>query len=203
MPGGMRGITLLELLIVLAIIGILLAAGTWGSAETLQRWQAWRGAHQVLEDFKEAQAHAERGGGYGFSNGALVTARSFVVFEPELRRYALFEWEDADGDGRPEDGESRRIWTRELPPAVHFGWAAGIDRKACSNQAGAPASAITFGTADYAPCNGRPCLKFDQQGFSSMGPGAVYLADGAQSFALTATRPGHLTMCRWSGSEWR
>lgn len=199
----MRGITLLEVLTVLAIIGILLAVGSWGSAEVLQRWQAWRGAQQVLEDFKEAQAHAERGGGYVFNGGALVMARSFLVFEPVARRYALFDWQDADGDGRPDEGEARRLWTRELPPAVRFGRDAKVDRKACSNQEGVPAGAITFGTAGYPPCNGQPCLKFDQLGFSSMGPGAVYLVDGEQSFALTATRPGHFTMCRWDGNEWR
>lgn len=205
MKGGrrLRGVTLLELLIVLGIVGILLTAGIWGSVEILQRWQAWRGAQQVLEDFKEAQAHAERGGGYVLAGGALVTARSFLVFEADRHRYALFDWEDADGDGRPGEGESRRTWTRELPPAVRFGWAAGIDRKACSSQPGAPTAAITFGTAAYAPCNGQPCVKFDQQGFSSMGPGAVYLVDGAQTFALTATRPGHFTVCRWDGREWR
>jgi len=137
------------------------------------------------------------------SGGALVTTRSFLVFEPDQRRYALFDWQDADGDGTPEAGESRRIWTRELPPAVRFGWATGINRKACSNQSGAPASAITFGTAGYPPCEGRPCLKFDQQGYSSMGPGAVYLVDDRQSFALTGTRPGHFTVCRWDGSAWR
>jgi len=200
---AMRGLTLLELLVVLAIVGILVAAGSWGSAGVVQRWQAWRGGQQVLEDFKEAQARAERGGGLELSGGALVTARSFLVFEPETRRYVLYDWQDADGDGRPEEGESRRVWTRELPPSVHFGWAAGIDRKACSNGAGSPSAAITFGTAGYPPCNGRPCLKFDHQGFSAIGPGAVYLVDGAHSFALTATRPGHFTLCRWDGQQWR
>ena len=200
---GRPGFTLIELLVVLAVIGILVAAGSWGSAEMVRRWQTWRGAQQVLEDFKEAQARAERGGGTALSGGGLVTTRRFLVFEPDQRRYALFDWQDNDGDGRPEDGESRRIWTRELPPAVRFGWAAGIDRKACSNAHGAPGAAITFGTASYPPCNGRPCLKFDQQGFSAMGPGAVYLVDGAQSFALSGTRPGHFTVCRWDGAQWR
>lgn len=195
--------TLVELLVVLALLGILLAVGGWGSAELLQRWQTWRGAQQVLEDCREAQAHAERSGGYVLQGGALVTARSFLVFEPERRRYSLFDWQDVDGDGTPEEGESSRIWSRELPPEVRFGWGPGVDRKACSNQAGTPPAAITFGTAGYAPCNGRPCLKFDQQGFSSMGPGAIYLVDGTQSFALTATRPGHFTMCTWAGNEWR
>jgi prepilin-type N-terminal cleavage/methylation domain-containing protein len=198
-----RGTTLLELLIALAIVGILLAAGSWGSAEVIQRWQSWRGAQQVLEDLREAQAHAERSGGFALNGGALVMARSFLVFEPEGRRYALFAWQDGDGDGEPEAGETRRVWGRELPPAVRFGWATGVDRKACSNADGSPSVPVTFGTAGYPPCGGRPCLKFDQQGFSSMGPGAVYLADGDQSYALTATRPGHFTMCRWDGSQWR
>ena len=195
--------SLLELLMVLAIIGILLTAGSWGTAGVVQRWQTWRGGQQVLEDFKEAQARAESGGGFTFSGGGLATARSFLAFEPEVRRYGLYDWHDVDGDGQPEATETRRIWTREWPLAVHFSWAAGIDRKACSNAVATPSAAISFGTAAYPPCNGRPCLKFDQQGFSTMGPGAVYLVDGTQSFALTATRPGHFTLCRWDGSQWR
>jgi prepilin-type N-terminal cleavage/methylation domain-containing protein len=199
----MRAFTLLELLVVLAILGLLAVAGGWGSSQVVRRWQAWRGVQQVLEDFKEAQAQAERAGSQGFNGGTLEMARSFLVFEPNARRYQLYRWQDRDGDGRPGDGESSRVWSRELPPSVRFGWVAGVDRKACSNGEGSPAAAVTFGTADYPPCNGRPCLKFDQLGFSAMGPGAVYLVDGEGSFALTATHAGHFTVCRWDGRQWR
>jgi DNA repair protein RadC len=36
-------------------------------------------------------------------------------------------------------------------------------------------------------------------GFSVMGPGAVYLNLGEQSLAVTGTRPGHFTLCEWDG----
>lgn len=200
---GSKGFTLLELLVAMAILGILLTLGSWGSAELLQRWQGWRGIQQLLDDCREAQAHAGRGNGSAMVGGALVSARSFLVFDVPGGRFTLYDWVDTDGDGRPENGESRRVWGRELPPGVRFGLVSGVDRKACGNATGAPAAAVTFGSAGYPPCDGRPCLKFDQQGFSSMGPGAIYLVDGAQSYALTATRPGHFTTCRWDGREWR
>ena len=155
---AMRGMTLLELLLVLAVIGILALAAGWGSRQALQRWQAWRGVHQVLEDLKEAQAQAERTGGFALDGGSLVTARVFLAFEPAAGRYTLYRWQDSNGDGRPDEGESRRLWTRQLPPTVAFGWGAGIDRKACSNGEGQPTAPVTFGTAGYPPCSGRPCL---------------------------------------------
>lgn len=198
-----QGFTLIELLVALAVIGILLGVAGWGSYATLQRWQSWRGAQQLADDLREAQAHAERGNAYALSEGGLVMVRSFLVLEPVERRYALFNWQDGDGDGRPEEGESQRVWTRELPPQVSFGWAAGVTRKACGNSAGLPTAAVTFGTAGYPPCSGRPCIKFDRQGFSSMGPGAIYLRDGEQSFAISGTRAGHFTVCQWTGGAWR
>lgn len=198
-----RGLTVLELLLALAVAAILAAAGHWGSAQLLQRWQLWLGGQQLLEDLKSAQARAERGNGFAYRNGALVMTRSFLVFEPEARRYTLFDWVDDNGDGTPEAGEARRVWLRELPAGVAFGWRRGISLKACGNAPGAPAAPVTFGTAGYPPCGGLPCLKFDQQGYSSIGPGGIYLTAGAESLALTATRPGHFTMCRWEESRWQ
>lgn len=198
-----RGLTVLELLLALAVTAILAVIGHWGSAALLQRWQLWLAGHQLLEDLKMAQARAERGNGFTYRNGVLVVTRNFLTFESDARRYALFEWVDENGDGTPASGETRRLWLRELPTGVDFGWRGGINLKACSNSPGAPTAPVTFGTAGYPPCGGLPCLKFDQQGYSSIGPGGIYLTAGEGSLALTATRPGHFSMCRWDGSRWR
>ena len=66
-----------------------------------------------------------------------------------------------------------------------------------------PDEAISFASPDYPPCNDRPCIKFDQHGFSAMGPGAIYLSDAEQSLAITGTRPGLFTICQWDGERWR
>ena len=68
---------------------------------------------------------------------------------------------------------------------------------------GAPTSAITFASPAYEPCADRPCIKFDQHGFSVIGPGAVYLREGEQTLAITGTRPGHFAMCEWGVERWK
>ena len=45
-------------------------------------------------------------------------------------------------------------------------------------------------------------VKFDDNGFSVMGPGAVYLSNGKKTHAITVTRPGHITVCAWNGQRW-
>lgn len=197
-----RGFSLLELLLVLALVGALLCLGSWGSAAWVRRWQVTRGVGQLYEDLKQAQTTAEQAGNTALVDGALVARRSFLVFNPEQTRYSLYQWQDVDGDGVPQPGENRRIWERQLPPGVEFAVAEGIGLRACSNQPGAPSGPITFNTAGYPPCLGQPCIKFDNQGFSVMGPGAAYLTNGDRHVALTLTRPGHFTLCRWDGSRW-
>ena len=47
-----RGITLLELLLVLAMIGILTCVATWGGGLFARGWRLKRAGHQLLEDIK-------------------------------------------------------------------------------------------------------------------------------------------------------
>lgn len=200
---GQGGFTLLELLCVVAVIGILLAVGSWGSSVLLRDWQMQRAAHQLLEDLKSAQMQAELSGPTSLHSGLLSQQFSFLVFSPADRRYALYAWRDLDGNGLPETGEARAVWEQTLPKGVDFGWGADVDRKACSNPEGAPTEAITFASPDYPPCDDRPCIKFDGQGSSVIGPGAIYLGNGGHSYALSVTRAGLFSLCKWRGDRWQ
>lgn len=189
-------------MVVLALVGILCSLATWGSERLLHNWQTQRAVQQVLEDLKSAQAYAETAGPFALDQGRLIPQRTFLVFNPDRGRYTLHLWRDLDEDGQPHPDETRALWERALPPGVQFGWQTPPRRKACSNVAGTPTAPVTFASPGYAPCNDQPCIKFDAQGFSEIGPGGIYLHDGDQSLAITGTRPGHFTVCRWNGHAW-
>lgn len=198
-----RGLTLLELLLVMSMVGILTCLTTWGGSLFTRGYHLKRAGHQLLEDLKAAQAQAEMSGSLIVSNGALIMQRTFLVFDPAAQSYLAYHWQDLDGDGTAGAGESDQLWRKSLPPGVTFAWTSDIDRRACSNVAGSPSGAISFSSPLYEPCNDRPCIKFDQYGFSVMGPGAIYLSDREETLAITGTRPGHFTMCEWGGDLWR
>lgn len=196
------GFTLLELLLVMVLIGIMSCVAIWSGKRFTRGWQVKRAGHQLLEDLKVVQARAEMSGSLTMSNGRLIMQRTFLVFDPAAQSYLAYLWQDSDGDGVAESDEADQLWQRSLPPGVSFSWVPGIDRRACSNANSPPGSVVSFASPADAPCNDRPCIKFDQHGFSIMGPGAIYLSEGEQSMAITGTRPGHFTMCGWNGEQW-
>jgi hypothetical protein len=187
----------------LRAIARITSVAAWGGKQLASGWQLKRAGHQLYEDLKAVQGLAELSGSMTISGGRLVLRRSFLVFDPALRSYAAYSWQDHDGNAVPTDDENTLLWRHELPAGVFFGWQPDIDRRACSNVNNPPGSAISFSSPDYPPCNDRPCVKFDQNGFSVTGPGAIYLREGEHTLALTGTRPGHFTVCGWDGERWR
>ncbi len=199
-----RGMTLIEVLVVLAIIAILAGIAGLGLKSHISRWRVRNAANQVYDDLQKAQQIARQVGNYALtSSGQLTEKRVFWVFNQAGNSYQVFRWQDDDGDGTAEAGESVPIFSARLADGVVFGTLPGIDRRACSDTSGAPSAAITFSAANDPPCNSNRCVRFNKFGFSETGPGGIYLTRGDVSYALTMTRPGNIAMCHWDGSHWQ
>lgn len=202
-PPRRKGLTLLELILVIALVGILAGTAIWGSRQLTDRWRLKRAGHQLHDDLKSLQARAEMSGNLTLHNGALVTRRTFLVFDLDSGHYTAYQWLDRNGSGAPDAEEADSLWQTRLPPGISYGAGPGINRRACSNTNAPPGQAVSFSSPAFPPCNDRPCVKFDQHGFSVMGPGAIYLNDGERSLAISVTRPGHFTVCEWHDGRWR
>ncbi|WP_020674720.1 pilus assembly FimT family protein [Geopsychrobacter electrodiphilus] len=201
---GQQGFTLLEMLVVVSVMGIIAALAAPNLHDYIARWQVRRAANQVYDDLQKAQQAALQAGNYGLNSaGRLAEKKLFWVFNVTNRSYQTFRWEDEDGDGTPDAGEATPLFMSTLPENVSFGMVSGVTRTACGDSVGSPAAAITFSAPGYPPCNDSPSLRFNKFGFSETGPGGIYLTKGEVSYALSMTRPGNITMCRWDGAHWR
>ncbi len=202
--GNRRGMTLVELVVVLAIIGVISGVAGLSLHGYIARWQVRNAANQVFDDLQKAQQAARQIGNYVLTSGGLLAEkRVFWVFDLSGSRYEVFRWQDEDGDGNPESGESAALFSADLTDGIVFGTVPGVDRTACSDTAGAPSASVTFSAANDPPCSSSRCIRINKFGFSETGPGGIYLTRGDVSYAITMTRPGNIAMCRWDGGHWQ
>ncbi|MFQ5900461.1 MAG: Tfp pilus assembly protein FimT/FimU [Thermodesulfobacteriota bacterium] len=214
-----KGVTLLELMIALSIVGILVALTAPAFlSEWLREGDVKTSVRGLFDDLKWAQAEAQKQGSVMLSGGTLQRRAVFFVFNEAGNSYSIWRWQDEDGDIMPEDGEldpdldnisfgaqDNAVKTESLEDGVSFGFGSGVD-DACrndGNSTGAPFS-TTIVAPSYPPCSGSPCIQFDAKGFMKGQPNKViYITDNKYSYAIAGNLAGIFRMCEWVDNEWR
>ncbi|BCR04647.1 hypothetical protein DESUT3_17160 [Desulfuromonas versatilis] len=202
--GPARGFTLIEMIVTIAVAGILLATAGLTLLPLVRSWQVRTAANQVYDDLGRAQSLAMRTGEYTLAGGQFQQNRVFVAFNGAANSYAAFTCTDANNNGNFNDaGECTQAFSGTLPSNVAFGVGSGVNKTACNNAGAAPAQNITYAPIAGAPCNGSPCLRMNKLGFSEAGGGQIYLTRSGKSYAVSGTRPGNFSVCSWNGSSWQ
>ncbi len=225
-----RGLTVLELMVGVSIIAVLvaLAAPTLYS-NLISSGKVGSAASNLYDDIKWAQSEAQKQGsmdiewvemppGSGNWGWGLRQRGVFVVFDETNNSYSIWRWEDKDGDNLPEAGElapdfnnsnnDGAIKTVTLDNNVTFGFGSDVNKKACSNGAGAPSGPIINVSTSMGlpPCYGLPCIQFDAKGFikGQTGDIVIYLTNNSHTYAVTADSiAGIFKMCKWVADTWQ
>ena len=232
-PRPDRGLTIIELLVVMSIVGILMAVGTKPFLEFRRDSAVRADAEKVRTDLEWARTQALRLGGVRIETSPVPSVRLrkvFVVFDTANNGYRVYRWDDTNGNNRYDSGESTQIlpdgggwqtlsygsfsWTEEVD---------GVNPAPCGESTGSlPSAAVAYrdagtGIPTTEPCNGDICVRFDANGFADLGEGAyifvsnadksggTYKYEGTHTYALTLSQAGVIRTCKWDSvnDQWK
>ncbi len=213
-PGRLRssGVTLVELLVVVAIIGILaIALGSTIFRGYTSESSVRSAARELVADLQLVQNDAAAWGGGTIVNGVLIRRSVYIVFNTATNSYSVWRYQDTNGNNVRDAGEAIPAPTipaaKILPNNVAFGLTykktdgstATVDKGACTNGS-APGSPVSFGVQVNTPCNNNNCFEMSSKGFPPFS-GSLYLSNDDAAFAVNINAAGLLRICRWSVEE--
>lgn len=191
---GISGFTLIELMIVMALIGLLIAIGA-PRFEALNRINRLKtGVRQVATSIQNARLKAisaNRRCYIDFALGTLTPADSFFTVWLDVngdQTYDLGEIDSA-GVGLPDTKDGYQ--GMKLPRGVSFG--------AGNPNTGPDGMALASDGVDF---DGTNLLGFNARGEGTTG--VIYLrAEDGTTFAITVSRLGRVRTWQWGESQWK
>jgi prepilin-type N-terminal cleavage/methylation domain-containing protein len=209
-----KGITLIELMVVLSIIAILSALAVPPFMDFLSKGKVEDEAGRLFENIKWAQIEAEKQGDVAMVAGVLRRRRIYVAIDENNRRYSVWRWQDTNGNGVTEAGEFDREFDTVNPvdepirsenlSKTKIGFGSTVNKKACNNENGTPSSGlINLLNCPDVICSGCKCIRFDGKGFNDgLNNASIYLTNDRYTSAIIIGVAGTLNMCNWNGTQW-
>lgn len=179
----LRGMTLMELLVVMAILAVLVALSVPGARMLTKGNRVKRASAQLQFDLRRAIARARQ--------GAWVT----VTFDPAGGTYSA-RAVDYDGGVHP-------LFRSTLPGGVRFG--PGTASTTCGTGAAPPGDGVRFFSD---PGNDNLLIIGPQGGPITVRgtpvplPSEVMVTDGRQTGSVVVTLSGMIGTCYWNGNRW-
>jgi prepilin-type N-terminal cleavage/methylation domain-containing protein len=201
------GFTLVEIMVVIAILSIILGVSAGPFLKMLGRGKIEDRVSTMHETFKSAQTQAMKRGDVEIVGGQIIKQKIYLGVNQTTGTYRVVQWRDANNDN-VRDATEFTLLQEDSLKGTHFGFLGTVNKKACSNNAGAPADSVVNLTTNSCPSlaaqlTGYRCARFDGKGFmEAMNNAAVYVTNDIDSFAISINPAGIMTLCRWDVSAW-
>ena len=209
-----RGISLMELIVVIAVSGIMMSFAAPPFLAMLQRATPLESAQRVQEIIKMAQLEAQKRGFINISSptGPMFVKRSiYLALNESSGVMRIIAWEDRMGDQVKRKEAFFLLQEQVLGKGTTFSVPSTITLTGCGNNPKEPGTGIvkfTAGTTTFPAIDlfsGSQYIRLSNNGYSvSLESPAVYISDQrGNSCAVSFNLLGLTKLCCWDGKRWQ